>query len=450
MNNIEKILADFSERPLPDVVERDLRIPMVEGKADVLIGMRRSGKTYAMFVLMHRLLKAGVPKERLFYLNLEDDRLGQPSLDHLDTALETFYRQHPESRRHRSFLFFDEIQVVEGWERFIRRVLDSEDVQIVLTGSSAKLLSSEVATTLRGRGTAIEVLPYNLNETARSRSITVQSSPGSRLRSTLSSLAREYLQIGGFPEVQQVHPYHRTQILQDYVDLVVLKDVVERHGVTNVTALRHLARALFAANANEFSIRKLTGTLQSQGVKVTKQTLLTYLDHLADAYLCFLVSIRSRSEKQRLVNPRKVYSVDPGLALAMTPAAENRGALLENAVYLELRRRRGRLAEQTISYYRTRSGYEVDFAVEPLAKEPLQLFQVSASLADPATLARETRALTEAMNELGLEEATLISLDDQQTLQTQHKTVTVVPFWQWSLSAWLQDLSPIPSFSLSP
>ncbi|MBW2737074.1 MAG: ATP-binding protein, partial [Deltaproteobacteria bacterium] len=243
-----------------------------------------------------------------------------------------------------------------------------------------------------------------------------------------------YLSHGGFPEVQGVYDFDRIQILQDYVELVVLKDVVERHGVTNLTALRHLVRALFAANANEFSIHRLHGALRSQGVKVGKQTLLNYLEHLTDAYLCFLVSLRSRSEKQRLVNPRKVYAVDPGLAAAMTTAgATNTGALLENAVYLELRRQYGRLADKAISYHRTPSGFEVDFVVDAIGQQaPPKLVQVCATLEAPATTKREVRALEEAMEELNVDTATIVTLHEEDHIQTSSGTITVHPLWRWA------------------
>lgn len=437
---IERLLADFDARPLPQLVPRDLRLSMLPGKADTLIGMRRTGKTYAMFGVMQGLLEAGLPKSHLLYLNLEDDRLGAPSIALLDSALETFYRRTPTARIERAYLFFDEVQVVDGWERFVRRVLDTEQVQVVLTGSSAKLLSTEVASSLRGRGMAIEVLPYSLREAARAQQIEPSRwPPAARQRSALAALARRYLLHGGFPEIQQANDFDRIQVLQDYVELVVLKDVVERHGVTNIVALRHLVRALLSANACAFSISRLHGALASSGVRVGKQTLLDYLEHVLDAQLCFTVSIRSRSEKQRAVNPRKVYAVDPGLASAHSSAgAVNLGALLENAVYLELRRRGGRLAQRAISYYRTSSGFEVDFAIDAVTPQagrarPPRLVQVCATLADPKTRERELRALAEAMVELGCPEATIVTLEQEERIETQAGVVQVEPLWSWAL-----------------
>jgi predicted AAA+ superfamily ATPase len=434
---LELLLADFQQRPLPELVPRDLRIPRIPRKAVTLIGMRRSGKTYAMFDLMRRLLAEGVPKDRLLYLNLEDDRLGVPDLGTLDRALELFYRRSPAARHGTAYLFFDEVQVVAGWERFLRRVVDTENAQVVATGSSARLLSTEVATSFRGRGLAVEVLPFGLREAARAQGVErgTEWPPAAPLRSRLAALTDSYLERGGFPEIQKAHPFDCVQVLQQYVELVLLGDVGERHGVGNLGALHHLARALLTANARPFSVSRFHGTLSSQGLKVGKPTLLAYLDHLCDAFLVFLVPIRSRSAKQKLVNPRKVYAVDTGLAAAMRAGgAEDRGALLENLVYLELRRRLGRLAEGAVTYYRTAGGREVDFAVDPvMPSEKLQLFQACASLWARETREREVRALAEAMSETGSRRGTIVTIADRETIGTDAGSIRVVPAWEWAL-----------------
>lgn len=444
-DTLEFLIADFSTRPLPTVVTRDIRVPLLPRKATTLIGMRRSGKTYAMFDVMHRLLAQGTQRERILYLNLEDERLGTPDVGVLDRALELFYKRDPDSRGERSYLFFDEIRVIDGWERFVRRVLGTEDVQIILSGSSAKLLSTELATSLRGYSLPVEVLPFSLREVMRAESTEPSAAPwppGAQVRSRTAAALESYLLIGGFPEVQRVHPFDRVQLLQSYVKTVMLKDVVERHGATNLTAMRHLVQALITANAGPFSVSGLHGALTSQGFKVSKQTLLDYLGHLSDAYLAFLVSLRSRSEKQRLVNPRKVYVVDPGLAAAMySGGAVNLGAQLETFVYLELRRRLGRLAGSAVSYYRTKAGLEVDFAVDPVVPSgdsvgpaaELQLIQVCARLQAPATRERELGALTAAMEETGRREGLVLSLDHRETVETPAGTIRVLPAWEWAL-----------------
>jgi len=327
---------------------------------------------------------------------------------------------------------------VPGWERFIRRVLDTEDVHIVLTGSSARLMSTEVHTSLRGRSRVTEVLPFGLREVARWRGTSVGKSwpVGPRNASRLASLCDRHLEEGGFPDALDLPTFDRVQKLQDYVEIVILRDVVERHRVENIPALRHLVRALFASNANGFSVSSLHGAFKSQGIKVGKATLLDYLGHLVDAYLVFLVPIRTRSEKQRVVNPRKVYAIDPGLALAMhTGGAGNVGALLENLVYLELRRRLGRRTLDCVGYYRTSAGFEVDFAIDPAVPGArMELVQSCAALSDTKTRDREVRALDQAMAETGLRESTIVTLDDRETIEAGNGTISVLPAWEWALT----------------
>jgi len=433
---LSKLIAEQNDRPLPSVVTREVRLPTAAGKADALVGMRRSGKTYRLFAEMQSLLDDGVPRTRLLYLNLEDDRLGNADLDALSRALEVFYRRDPAARTEGAWIFLDEVQVVPNWERFARRVLDTEEARVFVTGSSARQLSTDVATAFRGRSLTVEVLPYSPREAATADGLEWAQDawpPGAASRSRLDAFLIDYLRRGGFPAVRSLNPYDRVQALQEYVDLVVLRDVAERHSATNLQAIRQLVAALFSANANGFSVSRLHGALVAQGFKVGKATLLAYLDHVVDAYLFFLVSLRTRSTRQRAVNPRKVYSIDPGLAAAMYRAgATNQGAQLENAVYLELRRRYGRLSETAITWVKTASGKEVDFAIDdPVQGGPPTLVQVCTQMDDPSTRRREVEALVEAMTELGTTSAVIVTMIDEELLETDAGTVRVVPAREW-------------------
>lgn len=434
---LEQIMRDFTVASLPALVHRDIEPAVMERKADVFVGMRRSGKTYAMLELIQRFRGSGVEVDRIMYLNLDDDRLGRPDLGTLDTALETFFRIAPRARSEGGYLFLDEIQVVPEWERFCRRVVDTEVIHLFLGGSSSRLLSKEVATAFRGRGFTTEILPYGLREFVRASGHDPDDTAGSRQRSTLASLADRYLAVGGFPELVGASDFARVQTLQGYVEMLVMKDVVERHGTENVGALRALIRGLFAANASQFSVSSFEGTLRSQGFRTTKVTLLSYLDHLADAYLVFLVPIDSRSAKTRMVNPRKVYAIDPGLASAMhLGGARNRGALLENAVYLELRRRLGPMGETAIAYHRTPSGAEVDFVIDsPLPGKERDFVQACVSLSDAAAIERETKAIAEALASAPGATATIVTLAESGELQTPAGVARIVPFWQWALES---------------
>jgi uncharacterized protein len=437
MTSYDFLLSEFQERPLPRLTPRSVVLPEVARKPNVVIGMRRTGKTFLLYQEMQRLLEAGTDKRDVLYVNFEDDRLHPLAPNILGELLEAFYRSNPDARERRAFLFFDEIQVVPDFGRFVRRVIDTENARIFLTGSSAKLLHSEVATELRGRSLVTEVFPFSFAESARNAGIEPPRSlpPGSRLRSRLSAHGDRYLEAGGFPEVQEMALTERVQTLQDYVELVLLRDVIERHRVENPTASRAFLRALLQSSGRSFSVNKVHGDLRSRGLQVSKDTLHALLDHFEDAFLVHTVPIFKRSERARASNPRKVYAIDPGLAWAMSHAtAIDLGARLETAVFLELRRRHGRLLQGQISYYRTSSDREIDFVVGDLfSRQATRLVQTCASLAEAGTREREVKALSEGMKELGLATAEIVTLNQAENIAVESGTIRVVPAWQWML-----------------
>ena len=427
---IDARVADFQDRDLPELTPRRLTLPGLRGKVDAIVGMRRSGKTYFLYQQIRERIESGIGRERLLYLNFEDERLLPLSASDLHLVPEALYRRFPKSRDQLCWFFFDEIQNVPDWERFIRRLVDSEKVAILLTGSSAKLLSREIATNLRGRSLASELLPFSFEEALRHAGIEVPSEwpPSARQRSLLENRFDAYLEVGGFPEVQGVSTELRLRILQDYVDVVLFRDVVERHRVENLPALRYLERSLLSQPARRFSVHRLHNDLKSQGIPAGKDSLYRYLDHLEDAFLLFTVTIASASARARQVNPRKCYPIDPALATAISfRASRDTGHLLENIVYLELRRR-----GCSAWYVHTSSGYEVDFLSRDLRGEQA-LIQVSADLSDTRTRRRELRALEEAMEEQEIERATVVTLREEGSVDLAGRPVRLVPAWRWLL-----------------
>jgi predicted AAA+ superfamily ATPase len=427
---LDRLIADFQDRELPDLTSRRLELPEIPGKADVVVGMRRSGKTYLVYEKIRELLGSGIGRDRMLYLNFEDERLLPLDVTDLHRIPEAHYRRHPDSRGKKCWFFFDEIQNVPGWERFIRRLLDTEKVAMTVTGSSARLLSREIATHLRGRSLVTELLPFSFAEALAHAGIEVPGTwpPPARERSLLEHRFERSLATGGFPEVQGLDPELRTRVLQDYVDGVLFRDVVERYGVDNLPALRYLERSLLARPANKFSIHRYYNDLKSQGIRVGKNTLHEYLQHLEDAFLVFTVTIASRSERARQINPRKCYPIDPALAAATSfPASGDLGHLLETVIYLELRRRGFRVA-----YVHTGGGHEVDFLAQHSSGRRL-LLQVAAEMGSEATRRRELRALEEAMEEQGIDHGVVVTLREERSLETGSGQVRVVPAWRWLL-----------------
>jgi hypothetical protein len=388
-------LAEALAAEVPALTRRDVRLPGIPGKAFAVIGVRRGGKTSFLVQCRADRLAAGSTREAQLLVSLEDERLTGLSVADLGWMLEEHARQFPGLRATGGMsIYFDEVQTVPGWEGLVRRLMDEGGVELFVSGSSAKLLSREVATSLRGRAMEVLVHPFSFREALRHAGAE-PAGPVDRLkaadRAALDQRLRRYLAEGGFPEAQGADARDRAALLSGYVDVLLLRDVIERHAVGNPRALRWIERQLLANPGGAFSVKKHYDTLRSQGVAVGKDTLHDYLAHLEDAFLVRTVAMHSTSERQRMVNPRKAYPVDPGLiALFERSGRAHHGRALETAVLLELERR-----GYEVAYVRTPEGFEVDFLAHRAGEVPL-LVQACLESEGDETWARELRALAAA------------------------------------------------------
>ncbi|MBI3923354.1 MAG: ATP-binding protein [Armatimonadetes bacterium] len=428
---VRQLMSDYQEAPVPVGIYREVHLPVIQRKANVITGMRRSGKTFVLFQEMRRLMAAGIPKTRMLHINFEDERLLGMETRHLRLIPETFYRLFPQSRRGTSYFFFDEMQNIPGWEQFVRRLLDSEDVRIYLTGSSSKLLSSDLATSMRGRSIETHLLPFSFREVLRCEGVEAPTNldlVGKDLRSRLENLCERYLLIGGFPEVQPLSDFDRRQVLQGYVNVVIFRDVIERYGVTNVALLRRLIQQLLSNPAGMFTVHKFYCDTKSQGLRCSKNTVFDYLDYLQDCFMVHPVELWAESERRRQTNPWKMYPADTGLSeVYRFHHKEPSGQLLETAVLVELLRR-----QCAVHYVRTSGGYEVDFLVEDPCGGS-HLIQVCAELSSKQTALREERSLRQAMNELKQTTGTIVTLVWEETRMIDEGTLHLVPAWKWLL-----------------
>lgn len=394
------LLEEFHEK-LEEVkkgTQRQAAFAVAENLVKVAIGMRRSGKTYFSLQKVLELLHKNVPIESILYINFEDDRLLPMDYKALGKLIDSFYTLYPENHSRVSYLFLDEVQNIPDWALVIRRLFDSKKVQIYLTGSSAKLLSKEISTTLRGRSIETEIWPYSFSEFLETHKITPPKRPlGKKSFDEMRKELLTYLQIGGFPGVQFLSPAERLQTLQGYVETVILRDIVERHNVSNVQLLRYLINTMIKNVAAPFSINKFYNDMKSQGHKVGKDTLYNYLSYVEDTFLLFAVPHFTESIREMQTTPKKIYVIDNGLLRANTLSLQNSyGKEFENLIYLDLRRQ-----GKEVFYYKTKSGYEVDFVVISKQEAP-KLLQVAWEFDDKETREREERALKEAEQELGI------------------------------------------------
>jgi len=429
---LEKLNAALAPTPTPRLTRREARLPAVPGKVHAVIGMRRTGKTTFLLQLLAER-RASVPPERALFMSFDDDRLAGVELEQLGLLLEEYYRRFPELRgREKVHWFLDEIQLVPGWERFVRRAIDSEHVEIVVSGSSARMLSREVHTSLRGRGMETVIGPFSFREFLRHRGEEPGKEPArwtSAERSFVEKRFREYLVEGGFPEAQGLVPALRVELLQGYVDTVLFRDVVERYGVSQVAALRWLTRQCLRNPAGLLSVHRLHQDLKAQGHGVAKDAVHAMFGHLLDAFLISAVPLATDSERRRNSNPRKVYPVDSGLIGAFDAAGRaNVGRALETVVGNELGRRKAQFG-----YLKTAGGYEVDFHVRHIAGGE-GLVQVCADPSERATMERELRALEDATGEHRRAKRQLLVLTRDQVPAAAVKGVLVQPAYEWLLA----------------
>lgn len=442
---ILETLKSFDLSLYEPIHKRDLDLgsplePRAGNLVKVIVGMRRSGKSYRLFQEMQALLEAGIPSSRICYFNFEDERLAplDPSVG--DEVLEAFQTLHPDAFEAGAYLFFDELQEMENWEGWLRRIVDTRKATIYATGSSSKLLSTDIATGFRGRAIDFELLPLSFAEYVRFNGmgdLGAQEGYSTTERLRLQAAFSDYLHEGGFPAVQGLPTQEAIPILQSYVQRVVARDVIERHNLAKPRVATAFAQRVLGLNGRQLSLRKAANDLRSAGLPTSRELLGDVFGYLQDAYLAFAMRERTYSLAESTNAAVKAYAIDPGLALANARANTNdRGQRLENAVYLELRRRAIGMRKDAIASLRTKNrGYEVDFVLgDALDEAPFELFQVCDSVDDPATLKRELRALWEVMDEQGVREGTLIVGEGGDEAYEQGScTVRQIPAWKWML-----------------
>jgi predicted AAA+ superfamily ATPase len=337
-DSLKYVLREFAARPLPENRPRELSLPTDSGQVIGLCGVRRCGKTFLFFETIRRLLTQGVDRRRIVYLNFEDDRLqpvGSAELDLVFRCLREVFTDTPTGR---VYLFLDEVQSAPGWERWVRRLCDTEEVSVFVTGSSSRLLTRDLSSAMRGRSVTYEAFPLGFREFLAFRGIRHESY-NARSESRVRAAFEDYLRWGGFPEVVLAEPAMRPLILEEYASVMLHRDLVERNSIRNEALMRAFLRHCFRNTATLVSLSKLHRDFQSQGYDISKNTIFEYARMLEDAGLIFLLPRHEESVRKQARNPRKLHVIDPGLISAFKAGAERDvGHKLETAVYLECRR----------------------------------------------------------------------------------------------------------------
>lgn len=429
-DRLKAVMSQFYVDGVPaDILPRAGNLTERRNNATVVAGMRRTGKTYFTYRRMKELLDGGLPLERIVHVNFDDERLAGLKADDLHLLADIHAEMFPDAAQEKCYYFLDELQDVRGWEKFARRLIDSHRVQLCLTGSSSRMLSQDIATEMRGRSVLQEIFPLSFSEYLIYNRIyreipTLVDAP--TVRGKLKHHFTDYFRIGGFPDVQGLRDSERIATLQDYVNAVVYRDIVERHEIPSVPALKFVLQYLLHNFGRKVSTRAMSGILRQDGLPSDRAALSDYLSYYKDAYFAYSVPLRTDSLARRRTNPDKFYLVDTGLigAAKFKDDAE-RGWLLENFVYNALRR-----GNPKVEYYLTESGKEVDFLVTDAATHKKRLIQVTWEMSDKATFEREYAALAQARAETGITDCTIVTWEDERDLDDGIK---VVPVWKWAL-----------------
>ncbi len=403
MNELEMLtvlLGEFRDKlQRVPAIPRAISFPIADSKIKVAVGMRRTGKTSFLFQTILSLLANKISLNQILYLNFEDDRLMPLTREKCAKLIEAFYTLYPENHDRCCYLFLDEIQMVPDWALVVRRFYDSKNAQLYLSGSSAKLLSKEIHTSLRGRSLATEIWPLSFHEFLTAKKINMDDDLFSQKKQDqLKKHFHTYLIGGGFPEVVNFDSETRIKTLQEYIDVVIYRDIIERYGVKHVALLKYMIFFIIQNSGAPFSINKFYNDAKTQGYKISKDVLYEYVQYIEDAYLAFSVGLYDRSLRKTQTNPKKVYAIDIGLVNALTLNTQfDFRRLFENVVYVDLKRQ-----GCIINYYLTAERFEIDFVAQSLQGRQ-KLIQVCWDTADEKMLAREQRALDAAKKELKMD-----------------------------------------------
>lgn len=429
---IRSILIEFQQRDLPKPIFREISPPPHSEnlkKAWVLMGMRRSGKTWAAYQQINLRQNQGLARDTNLYINFEDDRLSGFEISDFQTILDVYFELYPQNINSKDLFFcFDEIHVIPGWEKFIRRLIDTEKMQICVTGSSAEMLSKELGTTLGGRAWTQEVFPFSFSEFLRYHGIEPHLTMSSKSQAIVRNLATEYLLYGGFPEVVLGPKELHATLIQGYMDAVVLRDIVKRYAIINADIIQKFLVRILRQLAAPLSITKVYNTLKSLGLAIGKNSLFKYFQYFEDAYAILSVPFFSLSESFRQVNPKKVYAVDPGVITAYSVKNDfEKASRLENAVFMHLRR-----TFTNICYYKTvQHKKEIDFVVTK-PNGDLILLQACVEMNDKETRKREISALCDACHEFELSQGMIITVDHEEEIHQDGVVILCIPFWKWA------------------
>ncbi len=416
---------------------RSQAMEWVGKKVPVVIGPRRSGKSSLLSYEINQLVDKGVPENHIVSINLEDDRLDWVHTS-LDDMLQTRMELFPNVQLSETWFFLDEVQNAPNWEKFVRRLHDTPGTKVAITGSNSKMLATEVATAMRGRGYPVEILPLSFEEYLQFEG--VEKGLSVQHRAKIAGFFKQYLEHGGFPETIGLLPHQRRKLLQNYYNTMIFRDVVERYNTSQFFPLKYMLSRVAYNLGKTLSLRKIAADLRSQGYKLANETLYDLADMAEAGYFFKRISKFDFSLVKREMSDKKAYFIDNGLVNAITTlSAGNFGALFENLVFWELYRKHGNLYTTDIYYYKDQT-FECDFILYSEGGVPLPV-QACYDTENSDTKAREIKGLLKACDVCGVKNGWLITMDEEGVQKQGEVTINIMMAWKWSLG-YYKDLGP--------
>lgn len=421
-----QFIISLHQRELPlDLQDRKMQLPLDGGRIVTVTGIRRCGKSSLLGLTINRLLEAGVPKERILYVGFDDERFLSMTPDNFDELLQAYREMYPTTSLQDVYMFFDEIQLVSGWELFVLRVYKNYCKHIFITGSTAKMLSEEIASALRGWPDEYREYPLSFEEYLSFKGIEADkySEEG---KAMMTFAFRDYCDEGGLPEVVRAQTKsEKVKILQSYFSTMLFSDMIEHYHIgASVSVVRYFLKRVMNNLTKPTSVNNIYNDLKSQGLKVAKDSLYLWLDYACNIFLFRKVQRYTKSMVKQSSSPAKYYMADIALRNAvLLPESEDAGKALENIVYLNLERSLGE--EDQISYFYEQK--ECDFVVQR-GERVSELVQVCWTL-NEENMEREVGGLLAASTITNCKQCKIITFCQQQTIEREGIRIEVLPIW---------------------
>lgn len=426
---IQALIATKQNEIPFDVIKRDLELPLDSKQIITIPGVRRCGKSSLMMLAINSLVKKGINKKQILWIGFDDERLYDLSTEELDDIITGYMEMYPDIPIKDVYMFFDEIQLIKKWELFILRIYKSYCKNIYVSGSNAQMLSQELSSALRGWPLEYEEFPLSFNEFCRFKGVKTNAFTETD-RAKLKNAFTEFNHSGAFPEVVLIpEKSMKDRKLQGYFNTMLFRDLVEHYQLSNPDIVRYFLKRIMANLTKPTSINSIYNDLKSQGFKIGKDKLYELANQSCSIFLFFRVPKYDKSIIKENSALHKYYCIDNGIRNAvLLPQSDDNGKLLENTVFLALRR--NLQPSDKVFYYQ--GNKECDFVIQR-NEQIISLIQVTWDMTNEDTRRREIEGLLEASKVTECTSLFILTNDEEQSITENDKNINILPVWKWIL-----------------